>query len=522
MFKKIYLNSKQLNKFLPLLYLILSFFLFNLSFSKDQPSLNNLDLIFVYEHVRHGARGPSSSYNSLFKNGIDEFRVSWEGEGDGELTLLGTREHYDLGIRNRLKYGKTEDGLGLIDFNHFDSSEVLFHTTDYNRTQMSLNAELIGMYQPGVLNTLEERMINESFPPNKKIWQNKSDENDKLYQKILKEINELGNKTIIDNIPVFNSHAFPTNRIFNLESTCKNIEKIRMENLKDKNDLLFGYFLKNAEILKKFFKFENDSFFSDIYMMNSIVDHYISDYKSGKNLSEFYNETGIDLDEFYSKATKFYYDWHYNFYCFNETCSMEASRLMEDLLGYMRRRIELGKDVKSYKAPKMVIDCGHDTTVGPMQMFMYEAWKDKPEYGINTQYCGFACNLYFELYKSKTEENTYYVFYYMDDELKYVFDYDEFENGISKNIYTQSQIEEYCLSKGGGVKEEKVGIIIKKENNNTALLVGFCTTCFTTLLGIIGIIILIMKIKKMNNLIGAQPGPKIQESKSNIEPHEDN
>ena len=123
-----------------------------------------------------------------------------------------------------------------------------------------------------------------------------------------------------------------------------------------------------------------------------------------------------------------------------------------------------------------------------------------------------------ELYKSKTEENIYYVFYYMDDELKYVFDYDEFENGISKNIYTQSQIEEYCLSKGGGVKEEKVGIIIKKENNNTALLVGFCITCFTTLLGIIGIIILIMKIKKMNNLIG----PKIQESKSNIEPHEDN
>ena len=87
MFKKVSYNSKQLNKFLPLLYLILSFFLFNLSFSKDQPDLNNLDLIFVYEHVRHGARGPSSSYNSLFKNGIDEFRVSWEGEGDGELTL---------------------------------------------------------------------------------------------------------------------------------------------------------------------------------------------------------------------------------------------------------------------------------------------------------------------------------------------------------------------------------------------------------------------------------------------------
>ena len=72
----------------------------------------------------------------------------------------------------------------------------------------------------------------------------------------------------------------------------------------------------------------------------------------------------------------------------------------------------------------MVIDCGHDTTVAPMEMFMYQAWKDKPEYDINTQYCSFACNLYFELYKSKIEENKYYVFYYIDDELKnflYIF-----------------------------------------------------------------------------------------------------
>ena len=506
-------NSKQPKPSLLLLYLYLSSLLFNPSFSKETPDITNLDLIFVYEHVRHGGRGPSTSYNSLFKNGIDEFRVSWEGEGDGELTLLGRREHYDIGIRNRLKYGKTENGLGLIDFNYYDPSEVLFHTTDSNRTQMSLNAELIGMYLPGTLSNIEERMINESFPPNKKIWEKKENEN--LYKKIFEEIKNLGNKAIIDNIPVFNAHSFPINRTFNLVNNCKNLEKMRMDNIKDKNDLLFGYFLNNSEILKKFFKFENDSFFSDIYMMNSIADHYISDYKNGKNLSEFEKETGLNLDEFYSKSTQFYYNWHYNFYCFNETCSMESSRLMEDLLGFMKRRIEVGKDIKSYKAPKMVIDCGHDTTVAPMEMFMYQAWKDKPEYGINTQYCSFACNLYFELYKSKIEENKYYVFYYIDDELKYIFDYEEFEKGIRKNIYSQEQIEAYCLEKGGndGEKEKEEN---KNENNNTALWVGFSITCFTTLLGIIGIIILIVKIKKMNNLLGEQPAPKMQELTSNF------
>ena len=146
-----------------------------------------------------------------------------------------------------------------------------------------------------------------------------------------------------------------------------------MDNIKDKRDLLYGYFLNYSEALRNFFGFENDSYFTNIRMMNSIADHYISDYKNFKNLTEFHDKTGIDLEEFYNMSTKFYVDWVYNYFCTNDTCSMEASRLMEDLLGYMKRRIDLGHNGKSYKAPKMVIDCGHDTTVAPMQMFMYEA-----------------------------------------------------------------------------------------------------------------------------------------------------
>ena len=123
---------------------------------------------------------------------------------------------------------------------------------------------------------------------------------------------------------------------------------------------------------------------------------------------------------------------------------MESSRLMEDLLGYMERRIKIADNSKSYKAPKMVIDMADDTVVGPMQMFMKESWKNKPEYGINTQYCGFACNIYFELYKTKDSNPKYYVFYYIDDELKHIFEYVEFFSTIKNNIFSQSDIEEYC------------------------------------------------------------------------------
>ena len=207
---------------------------------------------------------------------------------------------------------------------------------------MSLNSQLIGMYQPGILKTLPPNLINESYPPNQKVWKVKS-ESDNVYKKILKEIDDLGDKTVIDSIPIFNAHPFPANRIFNLESSCKNsIEKIRMDNIKDKKELLYGYFLNHSETLRNFFGFENDSYFTNIRMMNSIADHYISDYKNFKNLTEFHDKTGIDLEEFYNMSTKFYVDWVYNYFCTNDTCSREASRLMEYLLGYMKRRIDLG------------------------------------------------------------------------------------------------------------------------------------------------------------------------------------
>ena len=505
---------------MPFFYFIVSLSMMNLVLAQ-QPDVKDLELIFVYQHIRHGARGPSKSYNSLFIDGVDEFRVSWIGEGDGELTLVGKREHYDMGVRNRHKYGKTPLGLGLIDFSTYDPEEVLFHVTDYNRTHQSLNSELIGMYQPGLLKTLTEQQVNGSYPPNEEVWKNKS--NEELYQNIIKEIQSLGNKTIIDNIPIFNVHPFPVNRTFNLESNCKNLAKMREKSTENKTELLYGYFMKHAKNLTKFFKFENDSFITNIRLMNSITDHYISDYKNYKDLSVFHEETGIDLDEFMEKSGKFYHDWMYNYYCTNITCSMESSRLMEDLLGYMERRIKRADNSKSYQAPKMVIDCGHDTTVAPMQMFMYETWESKPEYHINTQYCGFACNIYFELYKTKDSVPKYYVYYYIDDDLKHIFEYNEFYNTVKAHIYTQSEIEEYCITdeekeererkkreeeeekKRQEEEKNKKETFLDSLKNHTYLWITIFIFIFTTLLGIIGIIILICRIHRIKHPRRAKP-----------------
>jgi Ca2+/Na+ antiporter len=515
-------NPNQKITFLKLFQSISIFFIFSLfSFIKSKATLkegeDELELIFVYQHIRHGARGPSASYNSLFKDGVDEFRVSWEGEGDGELTLVGKREHYDMGVRNRHKYGKGKNGLGLIDFSTYNPEEVLFHVTDYNRTHQSLNSELIGMYQPGLLKTLTQQQVNGSYPPNDIQWFKR--QNESLYADIIAEITSLENKTIVDNIPVFNVHPFGPNRTFNLETNCKNLDNMRLESLKGKDELLYGYFLKYKEELRLFFQLPDYSYFTNIRMMNSITDHYISDYKNYKDLSMFHNITGIDLDEFFEKSGKFYHDWMYNYYCTNITCSMESSRLMEDLLGYMKRRIQYYPET-TYYAPKLVIDCGHDTTVAPMQMFMYEAWEHKPEYGVRTQYCGFACNIYFELYKTTSGRTRYFVYYYIDDELIHIFDYDEFDETIRAHMYTQENITEYCITdeekeererKKKEEEEERKKEEERKRkeaegesfsenfNKNKLLWIGFFTFIFTTILGIVGIIVLIIKIHNIKH-----------------------
>ena len=63
------------------------------------PSYEEETLVFVYTHFRHGARGTSSSID---KDGIDFFGEAWIAPDD--LTGVGLRMHYALGLRNRKKY----------------------------------------------------------------------------------------------------------------------------------------------------------------------------------------------------------------------------------------------------------------------------------------------------------------------------------------------------------------------------------------------------------------------------------
>ena len=407
------------------------------------------ELIFVYEHARHGARGPSASYDSIFENGIDEYDIEWNY--DGELSPIGKRQHYYLGVRNRIKYE------GFINFKKYDPREILIHATNYNRTHQSINSELIGMYGNSKEQELSPQEMNYELINFKYL--NKS-----LKSQIDNEIKQIGNQVNKDSIPIFNIKPFPDKRIF-LVDNCLKIDQYRDEKVGEKvRDLYNEFQQKYAEKLLNFKKIKRE-YYTNYNKMKSISDHYICDYDNQKDLTKIV-QYGINKTEFYNFTRRFYGTFIFDWFVDEFTSGLEETHLMKDLLGYMERRIEHRNEKEpNYHAPKMVMDCGHDTTVGPIARFMDSA------FGCGYHnFCDFACNVYFELFKETNDkgEERFTVDYYMDDDLllKRV-DFTTFKAKMESKFWNDNFVDQFC-----GTEEENS---IKKSNGfegNTNFLLG--------------------------------------------------
>ena len=418
--------------------------------------------IFVYEHSRHGARGPSSEYRSLFNNKTfyDEYAIHWDG--DGELTLRGKMQHYILGIRNRYKYPN------LFNYSNYDfnSNEILIHTTNSRRVKESAYNQLLGMFNPVIKNInmnnsdLITKISEENkfyYPPNYNTWKFKT--NDKYYKiineaelsiKLLKE-NDEENKEInsfltkgVFNLSEYNIKQgtnisfflFEKNRTF-FKRKCLNHGKyINYNHRKNYQKVIKAMIEKKyGNQLQNFFEYQKKEWLYSIHRSFSIIDHYISNYEAGRNINFFLNSTNINKEDFYKTCKKVYDYWLFHIFCDKKTCVMESSNLMGDLITYMDKKI----NDENYKV-KMVLDFGHDVTVAPMQLFMYQA------FDVDYTVCSFSCNIFFELHKKLSKENKerYYVRYFLDDDLRLNIPYTEFKNKVLENIWTMQQKDEFC------------------------------------------------------------------------------
>ena len=430
--------------------------------------------------MRHGARSPSSGYNSYFINGEDEYGVKWNF--DGELSQIGKRQHYLLGVRNRLRYGT--EGLNLIDFTKYDPREILIHATDYNRTHQSINSELYGMYEnykEEVLNDKEESyyMVNTDY-------MNQSDP--ELLEEINSQLKNIENQVNNGSIPVFNIKPFPPNRIFIVDN-CTKLDQYRDQKVGQNVKEFYDEFEnKYAKKFKRFFNYPK--FFRDYNKMKSITDHFICDYDNKKDLSKV-EASGIDLEDFLGFSKRFYGDFIFNWFIDEYTSGLEETHLMQDLIGYMEHRISQKKNgyKPNYKAPKMVMDCGHDTTVGPIARYMSSAFNIKYH-----NFCEFACNVYYELYD---EGDKFTVDYYLDDELLISgMEFNEFKKNMESKYWNETYAAEFCG------KEENTYVgknnILETSKENISLLLGATILSITLFfIFLTSAIIIFRRVKKI-------------------------
>ena len=112
-------------------FLPLYLFLTLLSKSLFQEAIE--DIHFVLIHSRHGARAPIQ----LDLNNTDIFGNKWEGQS--ELTETGVKQQYLIGLRNSIVYKNLYNP-------DYKNKEILVYSTNLNRTIMSAQAQLLGMY----------------------------------------------------------------------------------------------------------------------------------------------------------------------------------------------------------------------------------------------------------------------------------------------------------------------------------------------------------------------------------------
>ena len=415
-------------------FLFLFYFIVIFINSKE---LNNAEekLLFVYQQFRHGARQPYRSFDD--KNWKDLLKENWKGYG--ELTPLGMRMHYLLGINTKLKYEEFLNG--------YNPNNIRIRSTDVNRTILSGLSTLQGLFNNSGNYILNENQIKKGIILNKNYS-----------EKISDKIKSLGKNSVEGGFGFYPNYIFPTNynhqyNIFR-RTDCPGIEKYinEIKNSDEIKKLTFEISEKiNNSYGEYIFKFFNKSgveeplYLYDYDKLFDIADTFITDYFNGRELKDF-NNTGINMEDFYNECLNIsFIESCYRTFGISPTklLYLSISPIFHSLFNYIDKRIEIDKNPKSEinlsDSPKFILTSGHDNSLGLNDLFL------KHEFNLNFERPLYSQSQVYELWKNESD-NKYYIKYLVNQKLKATFVYEEFKSKVESKLYSQEKINEICNS----------------------------------------------------------------------------
>ena len=385
------------------------------------------EIVFVFEHFRHGAR--SSVY--IDKHNTDIYDIKWIG--DGELTSVGMRMLYLIGVHIRTKYNNI--------INKYTSPrELIVYSTDLNRTILSAESQLLGMFPPEKGEKIDPNLKKYSYPPNE------------IPLEAQNEIDRLGPVSIpskIRPIPINFFHKEKKPYLLTEESDCPRTKFIKQQNYKKKDvqDFIRNFREKYSDKLMKYFKITDKSIFENYYFLLEVTDHFISSYIHKRKNLKFFEDEGINLKEYYEECIKFKNISMYEIETTEELGIMAASPIFKEMLYYMDNiiNINIKNDLeKKNKTTKFIMYSGHDYIIAAVQLYLHSL------FGTQSYYPEFAANQFFELHKkdnvddNKLKEDDFFVQYLYNGKMLLNVSYSEFKKKIMKKMWSMAEIIDFC------------------------------------------------------------------------------
>ena len=426
-----------------LILILIQLFCFSISDDGDR-------LVFLYTHFRHGARAPMNINDQY----IDLVGEKWTTPG--ELTGIGQRMHYLLGLRNRIRYIENETFLS----EKFDPHEILIFSSNLNRTMVSVSSQLQGFYpqsaqQGEVLTEAQEKI---AVP---EVDINCTEINDEI-----KKLNRssLPYYMMLAPVRMVNDNDRKMN-VYDLQECTEerdDIKKKNRESIPYAVNFTNDFNKKYGKLLNDYLNQTNKTY--DMLDIDHFCDAVLSSYTDQRNMTDF-KKTGVDVKEMNDYCNEFMrVSYLYQYHGDNEKvlAHVDSSKLMSELMYYMKRRIDADiteenedENYKDYSRPKMLMISGHDSTTSADEIFILNAL------GLNITelyiFPKYAAQLALEVRTKKEDGKAskyadYYVLGYFNDKQLFNVTADEFIKKIEEDIWSQEEVNEFCGFDGAGSK----------------------------------------------------------------------